>query len=113
MTDAVTSSVARVHTLLGIARPATAVVLPETSSPTKRMQKVRGPNWNLLELKALVEAKRSLYLEESESNDRRKFMMNDARKWLRISALVHAAGASTIIHDNNACKSKWHQMLPE
>lgn len=68
-----------------------------------------------MEIKALIEGKRDMLLEDIENNvtDVRKSMATDSKRWQRISNHVMKAGFSTCLRDAAACKSKWNQLLPE
>jgi hypothetical protein len=55
-----------------------------------RPRKDRQPNWSLLEISALIAAKREQYFEELDTIDGRDVMNPDATKWIRISHLVMA-----------------------
>ena len=107
---ALMSQVPPVHSSLGIARLASSTGNAATSSPAKRARKERGPNWNPVEIKSLIEAKRNQFLQELDNKDSRTSMITDATKWQRISAVLKDCGTSPCYRDGNACKTKWHQM---
>lgn len=108
-----TSSTAFNPQALGRTRPATVVCSLDAGGSAKRARKERGPNWNALEVNALIEAKRNLFVHELETVDGRQLMTPDAGKWQRISADVMKEGHSPCHRDGPACKSKWNQLIPD
>lgn len=111
----IASIVAPAHELLGIASAANAARSGDPQSGSKRPRKERCPNWNVMEVKSLIEGKRDMLLEDMENNekDARRSMASDHKRWQRISNHVMKAGFSSCLRDGAACKSKWNQLLPE
>lgn len=109
------SAMAPAHALLGIASAANAAASGEPASTSKRPRKERCPNWNVMEVKSLIEAKRDMLHEDMENNEKdvRRSMASDRKRWQRISNHVMKAGFSSCLRDGPACKSKWNQLLPE
>jgi hypothetical protein len=86
---------------------------PAPGESSRRPRRDRGPNWNLQEMLALVDANREEYLEELDTMDARDLMDPDVTKWSRISDRVMAAGHSPCVRDHAMCKSKWHLLIPD
>jgi hypothetical protein len=97
----------------GMPRPAPPSNSASIPSPAKRARKDRGPNWNSMEISALIQAKRHLFLEELEAVDGRHLMNPDASKWVRISIEVMQAGCSQYPRDGPSCKTKWNLIISD
>jgi len=108
----VNSVVARAHSLLEVAKGAPREATANTS-PSKHPWKEQDPNWNPLEVKALINTKRLEHLEELDNSDSCKLMTSKAGKWLHMSALVMGAHVSLFHRYGNTCKSKCYQLLPK
>lgn len=99
------------HAILGIGLPAAGGCPSSNAGPTKRPRKERQPNWNNEEILALIEAKRILNDEETNTPDGQDFMTLDTGKWQRISADVMHARVSTNHCNAAACKNKWNLLI--
>lgn len=96
------------HVILGIGGAAVNFGRAPAALPLKRACKERGPNWNPLEINALIDAKRTMHHDKKEVVDARDLMNLDMGKWLRISTDVMNIGVSPCHKDGAACKSKWN-----
>lgn len=97
--------------LAGVVRP--APVPSQSTGPSKRARKDRGPNWLPQEVFALIAAKREMYLEELDTVDGRDLMTPDSSKWQRVSTQIMRLGISPCPRDGAACKTKWNQLIPD
>jgi hypothetical protein len=76
-----------------------------------RARKERDPNWNRLEMIALVCAKRAEFMEELQVDDPRELMSSEMTKWERVSLHVNTALGITYFKSIEACKYKWQTLL--
>jgi hypothetical protein len=76
-------------------------------------RKERDPNWNRVEMLALVRAKRAEFIEELEADDPRLFMNSEMTKWERISVSVSSTDGIECIRTAEACKYKWQTLMPD
>ena len=75
---------------------------------TECPQKDHGSNWLLAEVLALVDARRSQFLEDLDAIDARDLMTPDSTKWKQVSDHVMHVGFSPCMRDGLACKMKWN-----
>jgi hypothetical protein len=78
-----------------------------------KVRKERDPNWNRLEMVALVRAKRAEFMDELEADDPRELMNPEMSKWHKISVAVNAVQGISCYRSPEACKYKWQTLLPE
>ena len=78
----------------------------------KTGKKEWDPNWNHIEMMALVRAKRHEFLEELDTKDPRELMSNEMMKWERVSLFVNRADGISCFRSAEVCKYKWQQLLP-
>jgi len=71
------------------------------------------PNWNVVEIKALIALKHRLYKQETIVSNKRDLMVLEASRWLQISSKIMSARMSTSIRDSPSCKNKWNQIILE
>ena len=85
----------------------------ETSSAAKRQRKDRAPNWSVNKVSAFIMAKKAVWFAAQKPDSLLKAMKTDSKKWSAIATVVMAAGHSTFVHDGDACKAKWNELILE
>ena len=70
------------------------------------MRKERHPYWNRCEMLALVDAKRTKYLEGIDVDDPRSQMSNKGMSWNRVAVIVNLSKGITCYRLPDACKCK-------
>ena len=77
-----------------------------------KKKKERDPNWNRMEILALVQVKQEEFMEELQTDDPRELMNIDITKWERVSLLVNIGSGISYYRSPEACKYKWQTLLP-
>jgi hypothetical protein len=77
------------------------------------VRKDRDPNWNKLEMLALMRAKQAEFIQELECDDPREFMNLEMNKWEKISISVNAGPGICCYRNPEACIYKWKTLLPK
>lgn len=85
----------------------------DIGGPSRGGRKERDPNWNMMEMLALVRAKRKEFMEDLEVDDPRTLMQSEGSKWERIALFVNVADGLTCYRSPDACKYKWQTLLPD
>lgn len=95
------------------AAPRAQVQRAANTLANKRPRKDRGPNWSLLEIAALISAKREIYIRALDTIDARDLFDPETSQWARVSDAVMKAGHSPCIRDGPSCKTKWNLVIPD